>query len=764
MSVNNKEIPILVIYYTKEKIICQKEFGSFSNFGTLLEYFNKNVKAAQYQLKKKYLINGTEIKESDLLINLIQKYDKSKIIENAKISIEIEESNNIGDENLPCFKKILEPYRGDFGIYVFTPEFGTISFEKYIRDIEIEYGLHKYNLSSAYCNSPNALYMSGGIFEGEKMNNFWIIDNEYYSIKTNDMLFPKANHSMIYVKNSDKEMIFLVGGDDLKTFYFDIKNNNFVNWGNMTSIFPNPGLLNINNYLYCFFLQKDESNQIFFERTNLDEQNHMWERIYPNFASEQIKNIILNSQFGVCRCARGQVVLWGGNFNNPNSYLYNISNNLFSFNEKNNTQFVPLFDKTFYKINSTHNAALPCNINRHIGIFVINKLKNSMRYINFNPNEQNKKHNFKNIHRQSPSIGKIIVEFKTVNSERIETNENDNNSIPITDNIFTEKKIPAIKYEKYPQYSDKDKLDDRNNKIISESNNNNGNIQNELNHNKNKIDINNHENFENNYEIKQFNNISDNSNIINNNISNKRKININYDKGIETDDNIIDNQDDVFELENNTKRNKRNANKNNAQINFVQNNYINENGNKINNSSEINNILSDNNIHIDSDNNIISENEKNVDYMVGDHSESKEVNMNYGEEEFEEPKEGLNGNFNEENNYDENKLENNEENNNENYYESNEDGEHYEYNEMNGEENPDQFNEGKNLYIEGVEHEQMNGEENEEEDEENLERDRFEQTIIQPIGEDIIQIESYPIYFYEENNFCDYEYVPEEID
>ena len=95
-----------------------------------------------------------------------------------------------------------------------------------------------------------------------------------------------------------------------------------------------------------------------------------------------------------------------------------------------------------------------------------------MRYINFNPNEQNKKHNFKNIHRQSPSIGKIIVEFKTVNSERIETNENDNNSIPITDNIFTEKKIPAIKYEKYPQYSDKDKLDDRNNKIISESNNN----------------------------------------------------------------------------------------------------------------------------------------------------------------------------------------------------------------------------------------------------------------------------------------------------
>ena len=74
------------------------------------------------------------------------------------------------------------------------------------------------------------------------------------------------------------------------------------------------------------------------------------------------------------------------------------------------------------------------------------------------------------------------------------------------------------------------------------------------------------------------------------------------------------------------------------------------------------------------------------------------------------------------------------------------------------------FSEGGNLYVEGAENEEMNGEDNEEEDEELLERDRFEQTIIQPIGEDIIQIESYPIYFYEENNFCDYEYIPEDID
>ena len=50
----------------------------------------------------------------------------------------------------------------------------------------------------------------------------------------------------------------------------------------------------------------------------------------------------------------------------------------------------------------------------------------------------------------------------------------------------------------------------------------------------------------------------------------------------------------------------------------------------------------------------------------------------------------------------------------------------------------------------------------EEEEEEGLERDRFELTIVQNIGEDIIQIENYPVFYFDENNFCDYEYKPEE--
>ena len=198
MSVNDKEIPILVIYYTKSKIICQKEFGSFSRFDNLLKFFNENIKNSEIRLKQKYLLNNKEIKNSDLLIDLIQAYDSSKKIINANFSIEIEEINNIGDENFPYFSKILQPVTNKFGIYVFTPENGSMSLEQYPDNIENEYELEKFNICSAYCNSPNSLFISGGRFNEEKIDNFWIIDNTFFSIKKSSMILPKINHTMIY--------------------------------------------------------------------------------------------------------------------------------------------------------------------------------------------------------------------------------------------------------------------------------------------------------------------------------------------------------------------------------------------------------------------------------------------------------------------------------------------------------------------------------------------------------------------------------------
>ena len=721
MSVNIQEIPILVIYYTKSQILCQQEFGSFCNFGTLLEFFNKNIKNEEIQLKQKYFLNNTEIKDSDLLINLIQPYDATKKIINASFSIEIEETNNIGDENFPCFKKILLPVRNKFGLYVFIPEKGAISLEQYPENIEKEYELEKFNINSSYCNSPNALYISGGTFNEEKLNYFWIINNEFYSIQKIKMLYPKSNHSMLYINNNEREIIFIVGGRDLKTFYYDIKNNIFFNWGEMNAIHFHPGLVFIDDYLYCFHLIKEENNKIFFERTNLnlnENNNHIWEKIYPNFESEEIIKSIINMEFGVAPCAGGHVLLIGGNFNNPNCYLYDINMNLFLINDKCKNQFIPLIDKTFYKINKNHNIALPASIQRHLQIVILNKIKFTIRYLNLKPDKENKKIIYSNIHKSEDKIGKVIVEFNTedVNegsedhcdeNNQIMNNKN-NNSIPIADinisnNIYYEKKLPTMP----------------NDKLISQKNEN-ANINKNVSVSKNNFNANNSN------KIK-----------INNNINN-------VDNGIETDD-IIDNRDDEFE------EGPINESKDKFNINI----------DAITANCEIepitNNIEQDKNIHLDNDNNVVSENEKNADYMIPEKSDMENMDQaiysNDPDEEIEEKTEenNYNLNINSDENYDENN--------------NNEMQEEDAFEEIN-EEDMNEFNEEQNYEENGeMKNGQMNEEgenQEEEEEEEGLERDRFELTIVQNIGEDIIQIENFPVFYFEENNFCDYDYKSED--
>ena len=50
MSVNEEEIPILVIYFTKTRIIYETEFGSFSKFGALIDFFNSKISSDSIKL------------------------------------------------------------------------------------------------------------------------------------------------------------------------------------------------------------------------------------------------------------------------------------------------------------------------------------------------------------------------------------------------------------------------------------------------------------------------------------------------------------------------------------------------------------------------------------------------------------------------------------------------------------------------------------------------------------------------------------------
>ena len=435
MSVKDEEIPILVIFSTKSRIIYQTEFGSFSKFGLIIDFFNSKIGSDSIKLKNKYLLNDREIKEDDLLIDLIQVYAISKKIISATFSIELDEIYNIGDEENPSYKKILQPKSGNFGLYVFIPESGSLSLEEYPEKIIKYFNLNKFNKSSAYCNSYDSLFISGGIYNYENMNELWIINNQNYKIEKQKMPKSKSSHSMIYIEYNNKKIIFFVGGNDSSSFYFDTSEKKFELWGNLSSTYINPSLIQIENYLYCFNFTLNEKGQICFEKTKLDGDSHLWEKVFPDFESEELKEKILVKNFSVSKCAGKKLIFIGDNTGEnteDNIFLYDINTNLFYLNKICSNQFVNSKEKHFFKINSCHSIILPdfSNENSLFEIGILNKIKYNFRKIKLNPCEQNQINfkKYKNIRDENTNIGKILVEFNTEESiQDSENNINENN-------------------------------------------------------------------------------------------------------------------------------------------------------------------------------------------------------------------------------------------------------------------------------------------------------------------------------------------------
>ena len=81
-----------------------------------------------------------------------------------------------------------------------------------------EYGFDTItNNNFACCNSPEALYIS-------YQKNFWIISNKNFAIEKKEMPISKEKHSMGYILSNNT--IFIVGGDNTDSFYYDINTIN----------------------------------------------------------------------------------------------------------------------------------------------------------------------------------------------------------------------------------------------------------------------------------------------------------------------------------------------------------------------------------------------------------------------------------------------------------------------------------------------------------------------------------------------------------
>ena len=422
----NSGFPVRIIYFTKNRVIGKEKSFSKNNFNSILENFKKNpTYKNEAKLKNNYYLNGREIKNNQLLEDLVKQNElqSSSIIREAELSLELEDLVYTGDSTYQSYQKIMKPKFNPFGLYIYTPKEGIIYTHIYPGKTITLFELNKINEGSAFCNSYNDLYISGSNESNNK--NFWIINNNNYEIKKKNMPTNKKNHSMIFLNfNKNDEWIFIVGGNDKKTFYYDLNKNYFINWGDTNEIYTKPAIIQLGEYLYIFDSINYRKN--FIERTKIINPDRKWEKLNINIDKRKIN--YFPSKFGLSYDSDGKILLLGGENNKINNTLvYEPSNNNFILSQNGTNDDVDLDDKTFYKINNKYSVSLPHNLNEVKEICAVDKDDQSLIKINIEcPKDNNKTKVMSNLSLyEKPSFinDKSNITIKTT---KIEINENEN--------------------------------------------------------------------------------------------------------------------------------------------------------------------------------------------------------------------------------------------------------------------------------------------------------------------------------------------------
>ena len=373
----NKENQIEIKLYYKCKNKTVKEYSIDKNnitFGDILDYYYNDIKrdCNQFQLKSKYLFNKKILENQDIILNLLMnEHINIHNIKEIKIDIYLDQIYKIYDENLPQYNKLIIPIKNNdcLELYVYYPEKGVMDIEEYHKKIYKEYSLFKINKQSSFCNSHNYLFLSGGEDNNEIINDFWIIDNNQYSIKYLSMPSPKSNHSMI---NLNDEYILILGGNDTKTYLFNIEKNEFIFFENTNNTHLNPYIILFNNYIYCF---SEQSEIIIAEKKLFSLDKNLWENINLSLLDSEKDNeiskgdtllIILDNkkyyEFSPEKNTIKQVGL-----DDDENYEVNVSSN----------------DKNFYKLNKYYSTCIPKNFNEEKKLYVINKKSRKIHNMNF---------------------------------------------------------------------------------------------------------------------------------------------------------------------------------------------------------------------------------------------------------------------------------------------------------------------------------------------------------------------------------------------
>ena len=398
-----QEFPIQVTFFTNQRTLFQEKFNSKTKFDDIFIALRKKTEyKSQVKPKSKYTLNGKEIRKNQTLEELILQNMDDPL--SSELLIELDDLLYSGDAYSPLYKKILQPKLNPFGLYIYNPKEATLSLKDYDEKNIKLYELNDINEESACCNSNEELFISNN-------KNFWIINNNDFSIKKKNMLCNKANHSMICLNLKENEQwVFIVGGNDKKSFYYDSIKNYFINWGDTYEIHKNPALIQIGEYLYIFDNINTKRN--YFERTKLINPTRKWEKIVVTIDKKIIPNF--PSNFGVSYDSNGNILLLGGdNISSSNiTYIYEPNKNSVILSHNGTNDKMLFGDKSFYKINNKYSVALPKNFEEKRVICLVDKTEQSLIKISTEiPKNMNNKIRIKS---------KIILDDKKIFSNNTE--------------------------------------------------------------------------------------------------------------------------------------------------------------------------------------------------------------------------------------------------------------------------------------------------------------------------------------------------------
>ena len=320
-----------------------------------------NINNKNYYIEWSYKDNPIEMNSNPL--KSIIKEETNKIYLMNKIKPISEKENLEMDINVDIVGK---PFSDPFEIFIFETKEKVIKTRLYNQGKIKEIGLNKYGVDSAYCNANNHLYISGGVdpSTNESIGLFWDIDLMNNIFNAPIIMFPKRNHSMIYIGKK----VYIIGGDDVNTSFYDEEDKDIKQWSDLNYKRFEPSLIKHDDYLFCFDTSKrfmnNFSNEFNFEKINLKSNSAEWELIKPQI-SPDIYSVFSQKFFGIVEDLRGNIIFLGGmmdsnykkdDINNECMNIqYNINNNTIekssiefkeiSFNEKT---FLPLNYKTYF--------------------------------------------------------------------------------------------------------------------------------------------------------------------------------------------------------------------------------------------------------------------------------------------------------------------------------------------------------------------------------------------------------------------------------